>query len=171
MAVSEEEVEVSTSNTSSVIAGTEREREGGALPQYDIKDIASFLRTDTLAVVQRPSGLLPVEKASIHGLVDALAGSSNSGGADRCRALDGLGVDAHWRVFTTHGIVAGSRLGVGVTGSFCVRLQLFLGNLQRAQIVSRPDEAVVARVLGLIDILSVREGEVRVEQHDDDNKR
>lgn len=132
------------------------------LPQDDIKDIASVLGANTLAMVQRPSRLFPVEQASVHRLVDALAGSSDGRGADGGRPLDGLGVDAHGRVFTTHSIVASGGLGLGVTGPFGLFLDLFLGNLKGPKIIARLDEVVVAGVICWFDIVSVRKGKVRM---------
>lgn len=140
------------------------------LPQNDVEDVAGFLRTDTLAIVQRSSLLLPVKETPVHRLVDALTGSSNGRGADGRRSFDGLGVDAHGRVFTTHGIVPSGGLGLGVTVPFCVLLQLFLGSLQRTQIVVRLDEAAVAGVCGWIDIVSMGEGDVGMQQHDHNHK-
>lgn len=127
--------------------------------------------TDALAVVEWPRLLLPVKDAPVHGLVDTLTGCGDGRGADGGRSLDGLGVDAHGCVFTADCIVAGGGLDLGDAWSLCLFLQLFLGCLQRCQIVTRLHKVVVSGVIAGLGIFSVRQGEVCMGKDDDDHQR
>lgn len=115
--------------------------------------------------------LLPIKNTPIHSLVHTLTGGGDGRRADGGRSLDRFGVDAHGGILTTYRKVAGSGFGLGVTWLLGMLFQLFLGRLERRQVVARPDGIIVVDLLDGIGIFAVWKGEVGVEQYHENHQR